>query len=332
MVRAGSLSCASLALPAALLASAGDPPAVRGGTPTTEAAGAPGTPALFSWNDSDGDGRLDLAAVSEAGTIRLLHNVGDGTFEDVTERIGLAGVTNVALVLWDDYDGDGRSDLFVGARAGASRLYRNEEGELVDMTAASGLAVEGSVLSARWFDHDGDGRLDLFVVTAEGSALFHGLEGGFFEAAELPLAGGVIPVDPGPLANPLGGNPDRPGTVRGPAGPCPRYVERAASPLISVGSTSAATAPGQRFTTLPMGCTDAIHDQANLPSCVQASTVPSLGRLYPLTANLFVAVGGNVGVGTTSPTAKLHVAGTARMTGTLTLAPGVDQALDVATG
>ena len=38
--------------------------------------------------------------------------------------------------------------------------------------------------------------------------------------------------------------------------------------------------------------------------------------LYPLSTNLFVAVGGNVGIGTTSPTAKLHVAGTARMNGT----------------
>jgi len=39
-----------------------------------------------------------------------------------------------------------------------------------------------------------------------------------------------------------------------------------------------------------------------------------------------------VGIGTTSPAARLDVAGTARMTGTLTLNPGVDQALDVSTG
>jgi hypothetical protein len=326
------LSCAIPGLFLVLLASAGGTPAEGGGTRASEDAGDLGFPALFSWGDVDGDGRLDLAAVDEGGGLRLLLDVGDGKFEDVTERIGLAGVTSTALVLWIDYDGDERFDLFVGARAGASRLFRNEQGRLVDVTAATGMALEGSVQSARWFDHDGDGRLDLFAVTAEGSVLFHGLEGGFFEAAELPLAAAALPANPGVLPQPGGREPDAPATVLGPSGPTPRDKRRAPGPVISVGSASVAAGPGQRVALMPMSCMDAIKDQANLPSCVQASSVPSLGRLYPLTSNLFVAVGGNVGIGTTSPTAKLHVAGTARMTGTLTLAPGVDQALDVAAG
>jgi hypothetical protein len=41
---------------------------------------------------------------------------------------------------------------------------------------------------------------------------------------------------------------------------------------------------------------------------------------------------GNVGVGTASPAARLEVAGTARVTDTLTLAPAGDTALDVSTG
>jgi len=152
---------------------------------------ASSVPELFSWGDVDGDGRLDLAAVSVDGTLQLLANVGERRFEDVTARVGLSEVENAALALWADYDGDGRLDLFVGAREGASRLFHNEGGLFTDMSAGSGLQCEGAVQSAQWLDHDGDGRLDLFVVTAEKSELFRGLEGGFFELAELPLAGAM---------------------------------------------------------------------------------------------------------------------------------------------
>jgi hypothetical protein len=108
------------------------------GVPAAEPAREQGVPALFARGDFDGDGRSDLAAVSLEGTLHLLTNAGDGSFDDVTERSGLAGVEGVAVALWADYDADGRQDLFVGARAGASRLYRNEAGTFLDMTAGSG--------------------------------------------------------------------------------------------------------------------------------------------------------------------------------------------------
>jgi hypothetical protein len=187
--RRGFSLCALSALSPVLQASG--TPADPASSPTTDPANEHGVPALFSWADIDGDGRLDLAAVSGAGTFQLLANTGAGRFEDVTERLGLAGVPNASLALWADYDSDGLADLFVGAREGASRLFHNEHGVFVDMSAGSGLTSEGAVQSAQWLDLDGDGRLDLFVVTAKGSELFRGLEGGFFERAELPLAGAV---------------------------------------------------------------------------------------------------------------------------------------------
>jgi hypothetical protein len=79
-------------------------------------------------------------------------------------------------------------------------------------------------------------------------------------------------------------------------------------------------------------CASSIKDQANPATCIKASTVPALGELHPLSAHLNVSGAGNVGIGTTTPGAKLEVAGTARMTGTLTLAPSGDQALDVSAG
>ncbi len=45
------------------------------------------------------------------------------------------------------------------------------------------------------------------------------------------------------------------------------------------------------------------------PGCLQASSTPTLGMLYPLSSRLFVHANGNVGVGTTAPQARLHVNG-----------------------
>jgi hypothetical protein len=290
-----------------------------------------GSTALFSWGDFDGDERLDLAAVNPDGRLQVLVCVGEGRFEEVTERVGLASVEGVALALWADYDGDGRLDLFVGARTGRSRLFRNDEGIFVDMSAASGLASQGPVQEARWLDHDGDGRLDLFLATAERNELFRGLEGGFFECSVLPVANRGTdslgswfgPVEEGTEAA------DAPGTGleqesrarRTPGNPTPVSSSARESP-------SGAVIP----LVLSPGCIDSITDQANPAACMEASSVPTLGRLYPLSANLFVASTGNVGIGTTGPTAKLHVAGTARITDTLTLAPAGDQALDISSG
>jgi len=132
--------------------------------------------------DYDNDGRLDIFFANGAriddptpkGTIprkdgpkywnRLYHQKADGTFEDVTEKAGLAGMGYSTGVAVGDYDNDGYEDLFV-AGYGRSTLYHNNgNGTFTDVTESAGVAGSGWPTSAAWVDYDNDGRLDLVVA------------------------------------------------------------------------------------------------------------------------------------------------------------------------
>lgn len=132
--------------------------------------------------DYDNDGRLDIFFANGAhiadpmpkGSIpqkdgpadwnRLYHQKPDGTFEDTTEKAGLAGTGYSTGVAVGDYDNDGFDDLFV-AGYGHSTLYRNNgDGTFTDVTASAGVAGSGWATSAAWVDYDNDGRLDLVVA------------------------------------------------------------------------------------------------------------------------------------------------------------------------
>ena len=103
--------------------------------------------------DFDGDGWLDVYCVqggplsppdpTQAGEgDRLFRNKRDGTFEDVTERSGLAAFARGYGhgVTVGDVDNDGHADLFV-TRLVSYALYRNQgDGTFRDITEAAGLA------------------------------------------------------------------------------------------------------------------------------------------------------------------------------------------------
>lgn len=136
--------------------------------------------ALF---DFDNDGRLDIFLANGAAFPdpnpektaphktgpedwnRLFHQAPDGSFEDVTEKAGLAGDGYAMGVAVGDYDNDGYEDLFVAGFPHNHLYHNNGNGTFTDVTAQAGLANDTDwSTSAAWVDLDQDGRLDLVVL------------------------------------------------------------------------------------------------------------------------------------------------------------------------
>jgi hypothetical protein len=127
--------------------------------------------------DYDNDGWQDIFLVNgtrlnplrgePSPTNRLYRNKGDGTFQDVTEKAGLAHTGWGQGVCVGDYDNDGYEDLFVSGY-GKNALYHNQgNGTFTEVAERAGVATNRT----RWgsgcafLDYDRDGRLDLFVAS-----------------------------------------------------------------------------------------------------------------------------------------------------------------------
>ncbi|HLJ11013.1 MAG TPA: FG-GAP-like repeat-containing protein, partial [Planctomycetaceae bacterium] len=115
--------------------------------------------------DVDGDGLYDLYFVNQVGGNELWRNLGQGRFENITDKAGVALAGRVSVTAsFADTDNDGDPDLFVTTTRHGNAFFENDgHGNFRDMTEPSGLGYVGHSSSADFFDYDRDGRLDLFV-------------------------------------------------------------------------------------------------------------------------------------------------------------------------
>jgi hypothetical protein len=115
----------------------------------------------------------------------LFRNLGNGKFEDVSEKAGVSDPKHrYGLgVIWGDYDNDGWPDLYVANDAGPNYLYRNKhDGTFEDIAMLGGAALSGDGLEqgsmgVDFGDYLHEGRLSIFVTnfTEQADTLYHNL-------------------------------------------------------------------------------------------------------------------------------------------------------------
>ena len=178
--------------------------------------GDPGFSTSAVWFDFDNDGHLDLFVANyvewtpetdlyctldgeaksyctpesyRGQSSTLYHNLGDGTFEDVTVAAGISSPSAKALsATMFDVDNDGWMDLFVTNDTQPNQLFQNRgDGTFEDMAVVAGVAFsEAGVARAGMgvdaADYDGSGRSSLIIgnFANEMMALYHNEGNGLF--------------------------------------------------------------------------------------------------------------------------------------------------------
>ncbi|MFQ5591843.1 MAG: FG-GAP-like repeat-containing protein, partial [Phycisphaerae bacterium] len=122
-----------------------------------------------TWGDYDLDGDLDLYIGNEtspelSAPCQLFRNNGDGTFTDVASQAGVRNYRYTKGVVWGDFNGDRRPDLYVSNGGSANRLYHNNgDGTFTDVAPRLGMTLPERSFACWFWDFDNDGILDLFV-------------------------------------------------------------------------------------------------------------------------------------------------------------------------
>lgn len=132
----------------------------------------------IGWVDFDRDGWSDLYlaqgvpfgkaereefAARGKSSDRLMRNLGEGHFDDVSDTAGLTDLDYSMGITVGDFDNDGFHDIYVTS-FGPNRLLRNNgDGTFDEIAVKLSMDDSGFGSSCTWADLDADGTLDLFV-------------------------------------------------------------------------------------------------------------------------------------------------------------------------
>src|SRR5260370_958970 len=122
-------------------------------------------------------------------SVRLWHNRGNGTFEDVTQKAGLGDPTSKTLGLAVlDFDNDGWPDLLFSNDTQPNKLYRNNgNGTFTEKAVVAGIAFSedgvaraGMGVDAADYDHSGFPSLLITNFSNQMLSLYHNEGKGLF--------------------------------------------------------------------------------------------------------------------------------------------------------
>jgi len=140
------------------------------------------------WLDYDRDGLLDLYVTAyfrdfdlwhlettrimhnsfeyatNGGENLLFHNLGNGKFEDVTDRMNVGSTRWTLGAASADFNGDGWPDIYLANDYGPEELYLNDHGKRFVLSTAGLEAESKSGMSVALGDAFNRGRLDAFVT------------------------------------------------------------------------------------------------------------------------------------------------------------------------
>lgn len=128
----------------------------------------------LAWGDYDNDGLVDLFLVNFKGNINtdkstetgkhaLYRNLGNGRFENVTEKMALSKASFGMAAAWGDFDNDDDLDLYI-SNYGKNTLYRNDGNTgFVDVSEMAKVDDGGFGAGVSWGDYNRDGLIDLYL-------------------------------------------------------------------------------------------------------------------------------------------------------------------------
>ncbi len=148
------------------------------------------TPQTDAWCSLDGKNKSYCTPETSKGApCKLYHNLGNGKFEDVSAKAGIADPTSKSMgVIVLDYNGDGWPDIFVSNDTQPNKLYRNnhngtftEEGVNAGVAFGEDGAARGAMgVDAADYDHSGRPHLLVGNFSNQMLALYHNEGGGLF--------------------------------------------------------------------------------------------------------------------------------------------------------